>query len=132
LGNIANSTVEKLLGLFDETYQRETHFQYMLTRLTRFPGPAGRIIALINGPDRPLDRLFQNTLKLLQHNNLELDRKAFRPHLTLGRIKRPKHAKTIFDQQTNICLNISKIRLYQSTITESGSIYTSLKETQLS
>ena len=131
LGNIPNSKIQKLIDSLDDTYQREKHFRYTLTRLTRFPGSRGRIIALVNGPDRRLDNLFQNTLRLLQTNNLESDQKAFRPHLTLGRIKRSNHVKTGFNRQTNFCLNICKIRLYQSTITESGSIYTTLKETQL-
>lgn len=131
LGNIATTKVENLLGLFDETYQQETPFQTMLTRLTRFPDPTGRIIALINEPDISLNHLFQITLRLLQKNRLEPDRKEFRPHITLGRIRRAKQVKANFDQRTNIRLDITKIRLYQSTMTESGSIYTALKETQL-
>ena len=131
LGNIPMSCVENLTGLFDQTYQQEKRFQFMLTRLTRFPKLTGRIIALINEPDRPMEKLYQNTLRLLQSNQLELDRKEFRPHMTLGRIRRPKQLKTVFDQKTNICLDVTKITLYQSTMTESGVIYTPLKETHL-
>ena len=131
LGNLPRSSVDNLLGLFDETYQHETGFKYLLTRLIRFPGPNGRIIALANEPDRSLGHLFQITLRFLQNIKLEPDRKEFRPHITLGRLRRAKQVKTKFDQQTDICLDISRIRLYQSTMTESGSIYTALKETRL-
>ncbi len=131
LGNRPISEVDNLIQQFDESYQQETRFQYRLSTLERFPDPAGRIIALTNEPAGSLDELFQVTLKLLQRNEIEFSRKKFRPHVTLGRIKRPKHVKKTFDQQININLNITKITLYQSTLSESGSIYLQLKEIQL-
>ena len=131
LGDRPISEVDNLIQQFDESYQQETRFQYRLSTLERFPEPAGRIIALTNEPTEPLDNLFQITLKLLQRNEIEFDRKKFRPHVTLGRIKRPKHVKKTFDQQININLDITKIMLYQSRLTEFGSIYSPLKETQL-
>jgi len=131
LGNRPIFEVDNLIRLFDESYQQETRFQYRLSTLERFPEPTGRIIALTNEPTKPLDNLFQITLKLLQRNEIEFSRKKFRPHLTLGRIKRPKHVKKTFDRQINIKLDITKITLYQSTLSESGSIYLPLKEIQL-
>ena len=116
---------------FDHTYQREGRFQYSLSTLTRFPGPMGKIIALSNESTGPLDNLFQLTRKLLQRSNLDLDQKKFSPHITLGRIRKAKYLKTTFDQQTDINLEITKVTLYQSTLTESGSIYSPLKETLL-
>jgi len=132
LGNIPISEVEILIQLFDETYQQEAQFQYELSTVTRFPDCTGRIIALTGDPTAPLDNLFQATRKLLIRNKLEFDQKEFRPHITLGKIKRAKQVKSTFDQQTHISLDITKITLYQSTHTEFGSIYSALKETQLS
>lgn len=131
LGNRPISEVDNLIQQFDESYQQEIRFQYRLSTLERFPDPKGRIIALTNESTEPLDNLFQITLKLLQRNEIEFDRKKFRPHVTLGRIKRPKHVKKTFDRQMNINLDINKITLYQSTLTNSGSIYSTLKETLL-
>jgi 2'-5' RNA ligase len=131
LGNRPISEVDNLIRLFDESYQQVTRFRYSLSTLERFPDPSGRIIALTNEPDEPLDKLFQITLKLLQRNDIEFDRRKFRPHVTLGRIRRPKHVKKTFDQQLNISLDITKITLYQSRLTDSGSIYSALKETLL-
>lgn len=131
LGNRPISEVDNLIRQFDESYQQETRFQSRLSTLERFPDPTGRIIALTNEPTEPLDKLFQITLKLLQRNEIEFDRKRFRPHVTLGRIRRPKHVKKTFDQQININLDITKIMLYQSRLTELGSIYQPLKEIQL-
>ena len=131
LGNKPVSEVDNLIRLFDESYQRETRFQYRLSTLERFPDSTGRIIALTNEPADSLDNLFHITLKLLQRNEIEFNRKKFRPHITLGRIRRPKHVKKTFDRQISINLDITKITLYQSTLTDSGSIYSALKETLL-
>jgi len=131
IGNTPVAEVDNLLQIFSETYQQETHFKYRLSTLTRFPGPMGRIIALVDDPTEPLHRLFQITKTFLERNNVDLDLKEFRPHITLGRIKKAKHVKTNFDQQTDISLNVNKITFYQCTQGESGSIYTALKETWL-
>lgn len=131
IGNRPGTEVDNLLQSFSEAYQQENHFNYRLSTLTRFPNPTGRIIALVEDPTGPLDRLFQITTTLLQRNNIELDLKEFRPHITLARIRKAKRVKTNFDQQTDIKLNINKIAFYQSMPGESGSIYTVLKETRL-
>lgn len=131
LGNIPDHEVLKLQHSFAGAYQHETRFHYPLTTLTRFPDTAGRIIALTNDPTRPLDVLFQNTLEMLRENRLKPDRKDFRPHITLGRIKRPRHVKESLAQQVNINLTVGKVRLFQSQSSESGPVYTSLAETHL-
>lgn len=132
LGNRPVSEVDHLLPLLDEAYQREVYFQYRLTALERFPDLTGRIIALTDKPTGALDSLYQITRKLLRSSKIQFIRKELRPHITLGRIRKAKHVKTTFDQQTSINLKVTKVILYQSTITESGSIYSPLKTTQLS
>lgn len=129
LGDIPIPEVENLLQLFHSTYQQEPCFEFRLSTMTRFPGPTGRIVALVDDPTGPLNRIFQITRRFLENNNVQLNLKEFRPHITLGRIKKAKQVKTNFDQQTNINLKISKITFYQSILSASGSTYTTLKET---
>lgn len=131
LGDVPVAEVGTLIDLFDETYQQEQHFRYTLSMLTRFPGPTGRIIALTGEPGRSMDNLFQITLRFLQSKKHKTDPREFRSHVTLGRLKRAKQVKVGFDQQTNIHLEIGRIVLYQSTLTDSGPIYSVLKETEL-
>ena len=131
IGNIPGSVAAHLIRQFDETYQHEPRFEYKMSSLARFPDSTGRIIALVDEPVKPLNKLFHITLELLQRNKLEFDRKHLRPHITLGRIKRAKHIKTGFDQHGNIKLDIDKIVLYQSTFTASGPVYSILKQTCL-
>ena len=131
LGNKPFSEVETLLRSFDEAYQQISNFRFTLSTMARFPDSTGRIIALTADPSSPLDSLFKITLGLLDRNNIKFDRKKLRPHITLGRINKAKRAKINFDQQTDISLSINKITLYECKLTDSGSIYTSLKETRL-
>jgi 2'-5' RNA ligase len=132
LGDRPVSEVEDLARQFDKTYQWLKHFQYRLSALARFPDPRGRIIALTGEPAAPLENVFQITRGLLRRNKFEFDQKKFRPHVTLARIRNPKHLKTTFDQAIKIELDMSSITLYQSTLTKSGSIYSVLTETRLS
>lgn len=131
LGNVDPGPLAFLLQSFDQAYQHETQFQYRLSTLTRFPSKSGRIISLADIPTGPLNNLYQITLQLLQKCQLEFAQKTLRPHITLARIKQAKKIKTQFDQPTNIFLDINKIKLYRSTLTESGSQYTTLTETAL-
>jgi 2'-5' RNA ligase len=132
LGNVPVGRIRNLVGSFDKVYQRSGRFQFKLTMLNRFPGRMGRIIALVNDPDTTLQDVYQITLDLVQSNGLELDRKKFRPHVTLGKIRRAHQVKETINQPTDICLNVSNVRLYESTMTDSGVVYTSLKDAQLS
>ena len=131
IGNTPVAEVDNLLQLFGDTYQQEQRFEFRLSTMTRFPGPSGRIVALVNDPTEPLHKLFQITKTFLERNNVDLDLKQFRPHITLGRIKKAKHVKTNFDQKTDISLKVKKITFYQCTQGESGSIYTAIIETWL-
>jgi len=131
LGDIPIPEIENLLRLFADTYQQEPHFEYRLSTMTRFPGPTGRIVALVDDPTGPLNRVFEITRRFLEKNNVQLNLKEFRPHITLGRIKKAKQVKTNFDQPTSIKLKISKVTFYQSILSASGSTYTTLKETPL-
>ena len=131
LGDIETSVVENLVRLFDEVYRREACFKYRLAMLTRFPNSSGRIIALTGEPTDPLDHLYQITLDFLSGNKVEFDRKRFRPHVTLGRIKKAKQVKTNFDKQIGITLDINRVRFYRSTLSQGGSVYQVMSETEL-
>lgn len=130
-GNQQAAVVENLVRLFDQTYQQAPRFQYSMSTMTRFPGPEGRIIAIVNDPVRPLDRLFRSTLELLKTNNIEYDQKEFLPHITLGRIRRANRVKRNFFMRVNIDLRVEKVVLYKSTLTDSGPVYSILKQTRL-
>lgn len=131
LGNKTKSEIGSLLQAFDETFGQKSPFQFCLSALTRFPGPGGRIIALTGQPGGTLEDVHWATLNLLKNYRIEFDQKRFRPHVTLGYIRKPGQVKTVIDQQTEILLDVMRVVLYQGKSTASGSIYTRLKETKL-
>lgn len=128
LGNRPAEVVENLIRSMDRAYQQETGFELGPSTLSRFPNSSGNIIALLFKADKRLSHLYQVTQSLLVANGFDLNRTQFRPHITLGRIKRDARLNTNLNQPTNICLQVGKVTFYQSTLTPSGSIYLSLKE----
>lgn len=131
LGNRPAEVVESIVGTMDQAYKKETSFKTPTSSLMRFPNSRGNILALVLKADAHLARLYRVTQELLVANGFEFSRTQFRPHITLGRLKRARQLKFNLNQKTNICLQVSKIAFYQSTLTQSGSIYLALKETGL-
>jgi len=113
------------------TFQRELTFKTSFSVLKRFPASTGNVIALVYKPDESLAHLFQVTQDFLTENGQRIDHKPFRPHVTLGRIRKASIPDKLLNQQTDICLRVDKIVLYQSTLTDTGSIYIALKEIEL-
>lgn len=132
LGDIPVSDVETLLGDFPSVYQQYKPFSYCLSALERFPNTRGRIIALTGEASEPLHSLAMTTRDMLRECGLGYERKKFRPHLTLARIRNPKHPLTRIDRQVQLDINVDRIVLYQSTLTQSGSVYTELSVAKLS
>jgi len=131
LGKQPAGVIEYLFRSMDLAYQQETAFKTGYSTLGRFPSSSGNIIALVYQPDESLARLFQLTQEILTENRLGFDHRPLRPHITLGRISKPANLKNTFNQSTNIRLQVDRIVLYQSTLTDAGSIYLALKETEL-
>lgn len=131
LGNKSGGVIKDLIRSMDLAYQQETAFKTGFSTLRRFPTSTGNIIALVYKPDECLAHLFQLTQEFLTGNRLGFDHRPLRPHITLGRIRKTMKLKKTFNQPTNIRLQVDKIALYQSTLTDAGSIYLALKEIEL-
>ena len=125
------SEIIRLINLFDQTYQLQLPFQLRFTAFERFPDPNSRLVALTGPVTEPLQQLLQVTRDLINVSRVEIEAKEFRPHITLGRIRRGKNSYPAIDQQTDITVKVSSVVLYQSTLTETGSVYRHLKESRL-
>jgi len=131
LGNQSTGVIEDLVRSMHLAYQQEIAFRTGFSTLGRFPTSTGNIIALVYKPDDYLAQLFQVTQDFLTANGPRFNHKPFRPHITLGRIRKASKLKKTFNQPTNIRLRVDKVALYQSTLTNTGSIYLALKEIEL-
>jgi 2'-5' RNA ligase len=131
LGDISLSNAELLRGNFTETYRRYIRFHYGLSALERFPNARGMIIALTGEASEPLHSLAMTTRDMVRMCGLDFERKKFRPHVTLARIRNPKHPLAGLDRQVQVDTDVNRVVLYRSTLTESGSIYTELTAAEL-
>ncbi|MCW8925477.1 MAG: hypothetical protein OQJ84_04405, partial [Xanthomonadales bacterium] len=88
---------------------------------------SGRIIALTGEASEPLHELAIATRDMLTKRGLEFEHKKFRPHVTLARIRNPRQPVMKIDQRVNCGMEIKRVVLYRSTLTQSGSTYTVLR-----
>lgn len=131
LGDVAEKDIDLLLREFVGTYRKYEPFHYCFSALERFPNARGRIIALTGEASEPMQGLAMSTRDVLRECGLGYERKKFRPHITLARIRSPKHTVPGFDRQVRLDINVDRIVVYQSTLTNAGSVYTVLQEVEL-
>ena len=131
LGDQPASVVDALVSSMDDAYRRESPFDAAFSLLTRFPDAKGNVLALVGHADDRLSMLFRATCRLLAQFGLAPEFEIFKPHITVGRIIRPRLLKSRFHELANIQLHVDRVTLYQSTLTTAGSVYRVLKETGL-
>jgi len=131
LGDQPASVVDALAGSMDDAYRQVPGFEAGFSAFMRFPDAKGNILALVGRADDSMSTLFQLTCGLLAQFGLAPEYEIFKPHITVGRIIRPRLVKTRFFEPVNIRLHVDRVTLYQSTLTPAGSVYRVLKETAL-
>jgi 2'-5' RNA ligase len=131
LGDIPGSDAELLAAYFDEAYRLAGRFQYQFSALQRFPNARGRIVALTGAPSETLHHLFELTTDMLKSLALPYDKKKFRPHVTLARLRNPRQTGFTINEKVNVGLDVSRVALYQSILTKSGSIYEILRSASM-
>lgn len=118
----------------DEYRPIETEFD----RIGAFPNLRRPNVIWV-GPSEPLPEaaeMANNMNERLAELGLEPEKKQFRPHLTLGRVRRGKRVDDLAAylesyQLPPIPLRLDRLVLFQSTLTPTGAIYKRLHETDL-
>ena len=131
LGTISTALTERLTGRLADNYEEESCFFYHLTELSRFPNAKGGVIALLGHPDKQLSGLYDRTLSLLHTVGLEPAWNTFKPHITLGRIRKPAKMSERISLPVDISLKIGAVTLYKSVLTPAGSVYSVLRKVPL-
>ena len=123
LGDIPASDAGFLAAVFDAAYRSAKRFHYQFSALQRFPNARGRILALTGEASAPLQHLFELTTSMLQARGLPYDKKKFRPHVTLARLRNPRQTGVTINEEVSVVLDVARVVLYRSTLTSTGSTY---------
>ena len=79
-----------------------------------------------------LIQLQDNTAKCVRDLGISLERRRFKPHVTLGRLKSRSRKSMAFQSQQIFLEGVSeKVVIFQSELTPKGAVYTSLGEISL-
>ena len=141
LGDTDPTRVGELKALMDETAKHHTTVQTRIDLLSAFPNLKRPRIFWAGCSDREvtgrLCELADCVEQEIQKLGFEPANKLFKPHLTLGRVKRPDNLDRLvatvgqYDLPT-LDLYLDKMVLFRSTLTSDGPIYSRLHEASLS
>jgi RNA 2',3'-cyclic 3'-phosphodiesterase len=110
-------------------------FAVTVTDFGAFPSPKrARILWLGVSPDPKLQRLYEEIDRALERLGLELEKRAFKPHITVARIKRPQpiNLRAVGGQaKTEHRLEIKAVTLFLSRLTPKGAEYVALARIEL-
>jgi 2'-5' RNA ligase len=135
LGNIAAEKVPLIAAAAMGAVQNEPPLSLGVCGLGAFPNPRRpRVIWLgIEGDVERLGGLQIRLEEALEPLGFPREERAFRPHLTLGRIKDPRHppdlTRVLADVTAPACnsFDVHEILLYKSDLRPTGAIYTKLQ-----
>jgi 2'-5' RNA ligase len=135
LGDIRPEQVQPIAAAAAGVVEGEPPFSLGLSGLGAFPGTRKpRVIWVgIVGEVERLGRLQARLDKALEPLGFAAEHRAFRPHLTLGRVKDPRRppdlTRPLADVSVPRCnsFDVHEILLYKSDLRPTGAIYTKLQ-----
>ena len=136
-GNLSQLT--QIKSALDSIASRHSKFDISLGQIGGFPKlefPSVLWVGVDNGC-RNAEAIADDVEKELSKQGFEKEKRPFRAHLTLGRIRSPKKRKNIVLKimalkfTPSAACAIDKITLFQSELTPQGSIYTPLHHSSL-
>lgn len=136
LGNISPSLILPIKEVLDDIAKETASFQIAISKIGTFPKiDYPRVIWV--GIEEGENKILEINCKLeerLEKIGLPRESRPYRPHLTLGRVKSSKNKgklkKSIEelnkDLTTTVKMTVFNIKLFKSTLTPKGAIYTCL------
>jgi 2'-5' RNA ligase len=136
LGEISEEDAARVSLALEETASRHRVFSLVLERTGTFPpgGSAPRVLWVGVVPAAPLLALQEDIEGQMAKLGFEREKRAFHPHLTLGRVKSPVGldplVREMRQQQDRRFgdMSVQKFIFFQSALKPSGAEYTILKE----
>ena len=133
LGNVELVLINSLQLKLEKNLSFIKAIPFRLLEITPFPfsGTPKIASALLENSDE-LMQLHYDTAKCVRDFGISLDRRRFKPHVTLGRLKSRSRKSLSFHPQQIFVEGVSeKLVIYQSELTSKGAVYTSIGEVSL-
>ena len=133
LGNIEYGLISSLQLRLEQNMHSITTIPLRFLEITPFPfSGIPKIAAAILEHSDQLMELQYNTAKCLREFGISLERRRFKPHVTLGRLKSRSRKFMEFQPQQIFLECVSeKIVFFQSEFTQKGLVYSSIGEISL-
>jgi 2'-5' RNA ligase len=138
LGDTDESLIEKLKQLIDEVVTEFSPVETTIDQLGAFPNlKRPRVIwTSISSETETLAKLARQVELRVRKLRFEADKKSFKAHLTLGRVRKPQGLDDLLSFLEKytvepIPVRFDRLVLFQSTLTPQGSIYKRLHEAVL-
>jgi len=135
LGETDESVVEHLSEMIDKTSRETKILEFRISKLGGFPNliRPRALWAGLDGDHAELERLAIKIDERVHKLGYERETRKFRPHLTLGRVKKPQALPQLahFIESYKIeamPFQIDRLTLFKSTLTPRGPIYERLHE----
>ncbi len=133
LGGVEESTLQQIIERLSGALSPFSHTRLVYTGLGCFPNKRNPRVIWVGceNEEGVLLRVFQTIEEIVEPLGFEKEKRAFHPHVTLGRVRSPKRAQDLiekmksltFEQQVAEC---REVLVMKSDLRPSGSVYTVL------
>jgi 2'-5' RNA ligase len=133
LGNVARESIAELAERVAEQVDPLAPFAIHLGDARVFPSPRNpRVIALAVEPEAPLASLAERVERGVVAAGLPAERRRFRAHLTLGRVRNRRFPSVAGEAVVDSpAFPVEEIVLFQSELHRTGAVYTALERIAL-
>ena len=138
LGDTDNKLVGKITNAIDEISARYQPFQTTLDRIGAFPNFRRPRVIWVCGsePIEFIDDIAQDIDHQMIKLRFEKEKRPFKPHLTLGRVRQGRRIDVLADflqtfELKPTPLTLDRVVLFKSILTPKGAIYERLHEARL-
>ena len=139
LGEIPPEKLPQVIAAVENAAKEIEPFSLVLEGAGAFPPrSAARVLWLgVNDESQNLSELQKRLETETEQIGFERERRAFKPHLTIARLKEPGKSRNLTDlhlqtEFTTVNFPVSEIVVYKSDLRPTGSIYTPLARIDLS
>ncbi len=130
LGEVLEEDLERMVPALEAAVAKVCRFEVQLGRVVLFPSSRRpRVIALEIQPEEPLKELFQGVESGLKRAGFAAEKRSFRAHLSLGRLRGSAYPSL----EGELGLDgarfwINEVVLFRSVLRSQGAIHTALKQ----